>query len=349
MVFGIQLPRIPILSDAVDTVKSAGEIATNGLQLIKAVLRLIAEPHKLIPYLFVLIFGLLFAAILLLWHVFWSLPILNTIAFWVYYILVVLFTEIIVSIVFTALFILFACIDVCLWLLDLLTLGAVRYLTRCEDSPDAWYKRGNFALNNIVNSFFFCQYPCANRFKPLGGFMCMRNDSNEPSYCPQSQIYRLFKGESLESPVIMNKFKPDVKFWTLTIEERKEKIRAFFNKRQNYLQNCNDKLARYDNVIRNVCTNYKTVPLPDDNKENREKLRALCCQVFCDRQPQANFCGTVLSCPVDGVSGTNTDLNDKRVTEVVRDVSLRILHLALLITVLSIITMMYFQKKKGLF
>ena len=338
--------RVPFFSDMIDTVKGTGELIANGVKLVLAVLRLITEPHKIIPYLFVLIFGLLIATILLVFHIIWSLPILNTIAFWVYYILIVLFTEIIVSIIFTALFILLACIDVCLWLLDLLTLGAVRYLTRCEDTPDAWYKRGNYALDNTVNSFFLCQYPCANRFKPLGGFMCLRNDSDEPSYCPQSQIYRLLKGESVDTPVMMDKFKPDVKFWTFTTEERKEKIRSFFNKRQNYLQNCSNKMAPYDSVIRNVCTNYKTVPLPEDSKDNRDKLRALCCQVFCDRQPQADFCGTVLSCSADGVDGI--DPNNKRVTEVVRDVSLRILHLVLLITIISIIVMMYFHRNKGL-
>lgn len=285
-----------VITGPFDIMKKGLELIMQGIKLFEMIFKLITKPHKFIPFILILVFGMLFVALLLWWHIIWSLPGLNTLAFWIYFVVIVLLVEILMSILFLAIFVFVVIVDVCRWLLDLLTLGAIRAVTRCEDAPDVWYKRGNWQHNNFVNSMFMCQYPCATRFKPQYGFICKRMDRLEPSYCPQSQIYRMYRGEALVGPSMMSEYKPDLDFWRQKPEERKEIVKAFFQKRQAFLQNCSNKMERFDPLIRNVCANWDTVTLP--NGSDRELLRGLCCQAFCQRSPSADFCPS-LRCQTD--------------------------------------------------
>jgi hypothetical protein len=127
----------------------AGDIMSKGLDLINKTLNLLINPQKLIPYLFTLIFGLLFGAWLLCVHTIWSISIFNEVLFWLYFIFITLLFEIVVSVVFIAIFACLVVVDIVLWVLDLVTFGAIRFITRCEETPDSWYKRGNFVYDNI--------------------------------------------------------------------------------------------------------------------------------------------------------------------------------------------------------
>lgn len=265
-----------------------------AIKIMGKVIDLLENPQKVIPYLFTLCFGLLFGAWMLCVHTIWSISIFNEILFWLYFIFITLLFEIIVSFVFIAIFSFLVVIDIILWLLDLVTLGAVRFLTRCEETPDSWYKRGNFAYDNITRAIFLCQYPCAMRFRPskFGGMVCMRSKETESSFCPQSQIYRLYMGENIESPAIVNDFVPDLDFWTKSKEDRKLAIGQFFESRQEFLNTCCSKMEPYKAVLKNICANCETVKLPNDSPANRQLLKGLCCQAFCqaDDTDKPNFC-----------------------------------------------------------
>jgi hypothetical protein len=325
----------------------AGDIMARGLDLINKVLNLLTNPQKLIPYLFTLIFGLLFGAWLLCVHTIWSISIFNEVLFWLYFIFVTLLFEIVVSIVFIAIFTLLVVIDIVLWLLDLITFGAIRFITRCEETPDSWYKRGNFVYDNITRAIFLCQYPCGMRFKPsnMGGFVCMRNDQFETPFCPQSQIYRLYKGETIETPSIMNDFVPDLQFWTKSPEDRKEQIGVFFDKRQAFLNKCCAKMEPYKDVIKNVCANFDTVHLPHDTPANRQLLKGLCCQAFCQGGDNAgegkpSFCADM---------GCQTSVQQRGGNEAsivgISDVSEKIMNVVTMILLSTIIVAMFLYRE----
>lgn len=318
---------------------SIPDLVNVAVQILNAIVKIVTCPHKAIPYIFVLVVGLIFCAVLLALHIFLSLPLINDLVFWVYFFVVVLLVELIVSIVFVALFLVIALVDVCIWLLDLLTFGAVRTLTRCEDTPEAWFKRPNFVHDNVVRSIFLlCQHPCSRRFKPTGGFFCSKMNRLEPSFCPQSQIYRIYKGEPLDSPVVMDRYTPDLDFWGQSQEQRKETIKAYFADRQGFLQKCTDKMTKYEGVIRNVCANCDTVPLPSNDPKEREMLKSLCCQVFCQRQPSAEFCAK-LQCKSDsGSASTGASISSSG------DVIQTIVNTGVVIFIVTMIILMFLHR-----
>lgn len=326
-----------------EVMKKGLELMGQVFKIIELIIKLITKPHKFIPFLFILVFGLIFVAIALLWHIIWSLPGLNTVAFWLYFIVTVLLVEILVAVFFLILFVIVVLVDVALWLLDLLTLGAVRALTRCEDAPDVWYKRANWHHNNFVSSLLVCQYPCATRFKPKSGFLCRRLDRQEPSYCPQSQIYRLYKGEALLGPSIMSEYKPDFDFWRQKPEGRKELVKTFFHKRQQFLQNCSNKMQRFDPLIKNICANWDTVALPKGGPADRELLRGLCCQAFCQRSPPADFCAN-LRCQTDAGAMDPAELGVGAISHA-GDVIRTIVNLIVLIFITTLVIVMFLRKK----
>lgn len=321
------------------------ELMDAGLKLLKFSINLISNPAKYIPYLFTMVFGLLFAAWLLCLHTIWSLPGLHDILFWVYFIVVTLLVEILISVVFIALFAVLVCIDTILWLLDLVTFGAIRYLTRCEETPDAWYKRGNFVYDNITRAIFLCQYPCAMRFKPstYGGMVCVKTQPSETPYCPQSNIYRLYKGEGIVKPALMNEFTPDLDFWSKSASERQDAIAAFFQKRQTFLGDCCKKMAPYQGVLTNICANWDTIPLQDDTPQNRQLLKNLCCQSFCQGPggKTADFCPK-LGCQTILKSGGNDST-----IEGIGDVTQKIFHIIVMIVVVSIVVMMLVYRHRA--
>ena len=340
MGFDITKPRDwPLVKEVMD----AGDIMSKGLDLINKVLNLLINPQKLIPYLFTLIFGLMFGAWLLCVHTIWSISIFNELLFWLYFIFITLLFEIVVSVVFIAIFACLVVVDIVLWLLDLVTFGAIRFITRCEETPDSWYKRGNFVYDNITRALFLCQYPCGMRFRPsnIGGFICMRNDKTETPFCPQSQIYRLYKGETIETPAIMNDFVPDLEFWTKSAEERKERIGAFFDKRQTFLNKCCAKMEPYKDVIMNVCANCDTVNLPNDTAANRQLLKGLCCQAFCQaegNQDKPGFCSG-LGCKTLVQPGSEASIIG------IGDVTEKIMNVATMILLSTIVVAMFLYRE----
>ena len=333
------LKQVPIVGDFIN----AGEAAKKGVELMIKFLNLLNNPKKVIPYLFTLIFGLLFGAWMLCVHTIWSISIFNEILFWLYFIFVTLLLEILLSLVFIAIFSCLVVIDIILWLLDLITFGAIRFLTRCEETPDSWYKRGNFAYDNITRAIFLCQYPCGMRFRPskYGGLVCMRTKQTESSFCPQSQIYRLYKGENIESPAIVNDFVPDLEFWTKSKEDRKLAVGQFFESRQSFLNKCCSKMEPYKDVLQNICANCDTVKLPNDTPENRQLLKGLCCQAFCQAEIDADrpyFCAN-MGCQTMVQSGRHTSILG------IGDVSEKIINVIIMIVLSTIFIAIFLHRK----
>ena len=86
----------------------------------------------------------------------------------------------------------------------------------------------------------------------------------------------------------MYDYQPNLKFWTLPKNKRETLVKSFFLKRQNFLQKCSTANAKYDPLIKTVCSNYDSVNLA--NEGDRKKLKYLCKQIYCDGSPSETFC-----------------------------------------------------------
>jgi hypothetical protein len=176
-----------------------------------------------------------------------------------------------------------------LWLLDLATKGTVVQLMRCENLPDAWSNTPSFAEGNGYRRIggVACAYPCEPRWKPWGGgFMCKKLPDFLPSMCPQQMIFRAYKGDTLSSPYVFDKFKPPPGFTVQDIVKQEKQIVEAYRVKVGYLGPCYEQLTKYDYVNRHICANIDR--LPNIPGGNREKLLHLCSQAYCDYEPVLN-------------------------------------------------------------
>jgi hypothetical protein len=283
-----------------DIIGSLGGI----IDFFKKLLALITNPAKFLPLLLMYILGFGLWVGVLLWYKIVSIwPFIEGI-FFLYYFVIVILVELIISLVFFAIFIIFCVIAVGMWIADLATFGLVRWLTRCENHIDAWFKQANFAYDNVAKRLLFAQLPCASRFKPQG-FWCVRQPSWDPDYCPQQQIYRIYKGMGVSSPWIMDKINENTSFKLMNPAQKAEALKTFFQNRQGFLNKCSKTLSQHKHIIRCICANYKNIKL--ENESDRALLAPLCKQVFCYSADKESFCSRF---PDDDIVADKANLED---------------------------------------
>jgi hypothetical protein len=262
---------------------SIGEIITDIICVLRTLAYLVTHPIDLLKAVLVGIIGIVLYILLKIWYTIYSIKFFNQIVFFWFYLFTVAIFDIVLAIFWLAYFAVMFCISVILWTADLLTLGLVRFLTRCENELTDWYTRPNFAFGNTSNRFVIAQLPCSNRFKPTGplGFICKKQQPFEPGMCPQSQIFRIYKGIGLTRPEIMpDTISPTLGHYMSNPSQKDAEVRKFFQIRQKFLNKCHDSLSSYKNIIRSVCSNFETIAL--ENEQDRKKLPPLCYQVFCE-------------------------------------------------------------------
>lgn len=313
------------------------ELVEVAVALATLVANFISDPIGTIFGIIKIIIGLVIGFVLLLIWAILSLPPFIYIIFGIYFFIfdIVLFA--VMSLWYVLLFTLFAIISAILWVLDLM-LSAFNGFTapsiiatmgRCENLPDVWYTRGSFIDDNNYNRAFLCQSPCASRFKPNGLF-CTKLNGKQPSFCPQAQAFRIYKGMSTTpNPVLMGDFNPDPTFWTKTEEGRKLEIKNYFINRQEFLSKCSKANEPYNNLIKTVCANWDTVNLP--NEGDRDNLRKVCRQIYCDGDPKEEFC----------YKFTDKNESEQDAPETSDDILKRIMKLLVIIIISVIVILMF--------
>jgi hypothetical protein len=267
------------------------EVTKGLITIVFNIARLILQPGKMIMVLLLWIICIPIYTIALIWYTVFSIPVLKYVQFWNYYFWTVLLLDLVVSIGYFLLFCLYGVIACAMWIIDLLTLGLVRFLTRCENRLDSWHTRANFSYGNTANRLLIAQLPCANRFKPTG-FMCVRQPNIEPSFCAHSQIYRIFTGMSLKSPPLIDEI--DVKstgFVSSRPAAREAMVRDFYKTRKTFMKSCKGAMAPFQKIVRSICANTKTAKIKDD--KHRDLLVPLCLQAFCSDGIAEPFCSVL--------------------------------------------------------
>ena len=315
------------------------EIAKSLIQIVKKIAYLITNPVAALVIIIFWIIGIPIYVVLLINYLIWSIPGINYLQFVNYYFWTVIVLDLVVSIFYLALFCVYAAIACAMWLLDLMTgkLGLVRFLTRCENALDSWYTRANFAFGNTANRLLIAQLPCASRFKPTG-MMCTRQVPDEPSYCPHSQVYRIYKGLSIHSPPIIEKFdSKSTAFVTGNPRKREKMVRDFFRTRKDFIDTCSASMAPYQKMIRSICANTATAPIKGE--QHRHLLKPLCKQAFCYGDNIAPFCDNLLK--DDGQSEEANDSNEATLGAMAKKMAL----LFVVLVMLTIALMLFAANK----
>jgi hypothetical protein len=128
------------------------------------------------------------------------------------------------------------------WLLDLITGGMMMALYRCENSPDKWYKYSSYAYGNMYERVLFCTYRCAERYEPWSFLgivdFCSRIPKIKPSYCPQQNIFKIYKGESLTTPSYYKDFEVNLSTANMTNSQRETYLTQIKASREEYTNTC---------------------------------------------------------------------------------------------------------------
>lgn len=273
---------------------SIGEFFTNILMLAIKIAQLISRPFEMVMFIIKLVVGIVIGITLLLLHTLLSLPPFNQIVFGIYFFVAYIVIQAIVGLYNILLFAVFAVFSAVLWALDLI-LGGFRSQSivaksmRCENPPDAWFTVANVTEDNVFSRSLICKRKCSDRFAPSAdGWRCEAVDKHQPSFCPQAQIYRIYKGLPLGSPESMAAFTPSAKFWSKTQAGRKQEVEDFYVKRQEFFEGCSKSNAKYDDVARAICVAADYVRVP--NEEQRAALKNFCKQSYCYGSPAEPFC-----------------------------------------------------------
>jgi ABC-type multidrug transport system fused ATPase/permease subunit len=181
-----------------------------------------------------------------------------------------------------------------LWFIDLLTGGLIVKLMRCENLPDAWEHRANYAEGNTTERALgvVCCYPCASRFYPVGP-LCKRLPAYIPDHCPHQQIISAFRngkpfGGGVDSPVMFNTFpvKADPSILTKDRDKKEDILLRAFERVKSYLGGCYRNFAKYDYVNRHICHNIDRLPDSSYPPHVKDQMRALCSQAYCEFKPR---------------------------------------------------------------
>ena len=319
------------------------DIIKSLIIIAKNVALLILQPGKALLFILCWIIGIPIYAVLLINYMIFDLPILNYLQFINYYFWTVLVFDLIVSLFYFALFCVYGVIACGMWLTDLLSFGLVRLLTRCENDIHSWYTRANFAYGNTANRLLIAQLPCARKFKP-NGFVCERQPIEEPSYCPHSQIYRIYKGMKVHSPPIIDKFNPSTtSFMSANPGKREEMVRAFFRSRKDFIAVCATAMTPFQNIVRSICANPKTANI--ESEKYRDLLKPLCLQAFC-----SGVEGTTTAPFCDMLSQNDKDNEDAKKEQGVSfaDIAKKMAMLAIVLVMLTIAMVLYASDRQKL-
>ena len=271
---------------------SVGTFFMTILQVAVKIAELVTNPLEMVFFIIKMVIGLAIGLVLIIIYTLLTIPPFIWIIYGIYFFIFEIVMLAVMSLFYIVLFSFFALISCVLWVLDLIlggfhTQSIISTSMRCENPPDVWYTRANIINENIYNRAFLCQSPCSARFTP-NGLLCSKLDSDQPSYCPQAQVYRIYKGLNLGSPHSMGEFKPSLKFYTKNKDQREQEVKDFFVKRQDFFQKCSGNNVKFDYLVKTICSNHEYVKLP--NEKDRSKLQGLCKQIYCYGNPKEEFC-----------------------------------------------------------
>jgi hypothetical protein len=263
-----------------------------GLGIAQLCSNFLQDPFMTIIRMLLVILGVILGALLTLCHMMLSLTMIayGIITIWVYVI------SLVVAYYYTVLLVLISVIlgitYGILWLIDMPSGGFVMRMMRCDNKPDAWYAQSSFAEDNGWSKLNlpFCFRPCSSRYKAyLGGSCCKRLPSYMPDYCPQQQIYRIFRngGPHLTDlgPTNFVDYPAPPGFSQRDQSAKAATLVSAYQDKVAWYQRCYSKLHGYDYLSRHLCDNMDLHLAGPENFLARDSMRAACKEIFCDYSP----------------------------------------------------------------
>jgi hypothetical protein len=171
-----------------------------------------------------------------------------------------------------------------------------RFFGANENLPGSWYKYGGFHDGNKNERLAFFSYSkCSEQYKPndrFGRYICTRKSDYEPRFCPEANIYRLYKSNNesnlkIFKPFLPVPFSPDMDFVNSGKPTRRKKINTYIEERTKYLESCNSSMQPYHSIAKNICRSMNSL---DIQSSKNKDLNNICYEYFCKNGSREPFC-----------------------------------------------------------
>jgi hypothetical protein len=264
------------------------------IPVIGLVVSAIAIFNKPLEFIMMLI-GALFISIIWVTYKLSAMPGIIWIPFIIWWLIVkfipLLVYTIVIFVIISVIYIVLGIISI----INHLTGGKLNNLLLCQNSPQSWFLVPSFQYGNRYERSLFCKSPCMEGYKPdeLGEF-CERIPRGQPSFCPQSEIMRIFtKKSGLLERHVYEDFNPAKFFWFnfATPEGKELMYKNYYLTRDKYFKTCNDTLGGFDDLAKTLCSNIDVLAKNGYNKLQIAKMKQVCTQTFCDSKSRFMFCG----------------------------------------------------------
>ena len=257
--------------------KDIGNLLPVFLKIGQGIVSAITNPFKILRILIGLIMGLIIYMMYLI------IVAVGTFLFGLLAYVYMIGFNILRTVLWTLLFVVFALIYLILTMLDFVTGGLILKLLRCENLPSTWHDIANAAYDNRYKRNFLCSTRCHRRYVP-DGVGCARLPKTQPSFCLQQLIvntmmshYRnSYNHPSFKSKPMFYEFVPSIKYFSKTTEDKKLEIDQFYENRLKYFDVCDKSLREYDFLSRYVCENFA-----DKWNEDYPHLKRACRMCYC--------------------------------------------------------------------
>ena len=272
-------PFLGGLKDALNAIKDfVLNIAAVGRAIGKFAQRFPKDPFGSIIGILMLIIGTIVGAVVMLLYI--LLTVLG-VAFLVLflYAIVMSFGRSILSTVIKVLTVWFIAIPyIVMWVVDMITGGAVVRNMRCENLPTWWEDQAAAENGNVYARFgLLCMAPCRRGFENSGPF-CTKKPHYMPTTCAQAQVFRAFRGKSLTTPEALPRYKPTPQFKHMSLKAKQRELTAVWKRKSDFMYACNLHTSRYDFVSRHVCASVDKYRM---DEELRARVKGLCAEAYC--------------------------------------------------------------------
>ena len=165
-----------------------------------------------------------------------------------------------------------------------------RYFIAVENKPSAWYEVGGYHARNRNERLLLAMRECGTNYVPddqTGRLTCVRKMEGEPKFCPQANIYRVFRNMSMKTPYKPREFIPDAKFMEMKPSARRKLIADYKKMKLKFYRDCDKKMQFFDSTTKSICRSIDTLDLSESQKRN---LRGLCFDTYCRNGRRERFC-----------------------------------------------------------
>lgn len=247
-----------------------------------------------------------FISILIVIHKILSSPGLVLIPHGLFWLVVEFVPFVVYFVVFMALLLLITVICLILTIMNVLLGGALNNIMRCENGPMAWYQIVSNQLGNMYKRGLMCSKPCKSGYYPdfTGGY-CVKTPKNQPDFCPQAEIMRIFSGYSRKDSkfaYVDFNINNNTKYRLNMPNVREGILKDYYMERKKYLDKCSDNMRKYDNTTLAICSQLDAIEkhnLYGMKPEEVQKLKIVCNQAFCMNNQAYPFCSALANTSKD--------------------------------------------------